>query len=274
MKKTESIPVVVTGAAGRMGRALVAAVCEDERLQLVGATEAPGHPALGAEAGEVAGVKFRGVKITEGLSGLASPGTVVIDFTAPEATAAHARFCGREGAAMVIGTTGLSPEQKAVVQEAAKKVPCVLAPNMSVGVNLLFYLVEEAARITGPGFDIEVVEVHHRLKKDAPSGTALRLLEVAAEARGWKPREAGRFCREGMIGPRPQEEIGVQTVRAGDIVGEHLVMLAGPGERLELIHRAHTRATFAQGAVRAAVWVASQAPGLYDMQDVLGLKHG
>lgn len=266
------IGVIVTGAAGRMGRMLVTAVEAEPGEKLVGAVELPGHPALGQDAGALAGIAGQGVPITDNLAALLQPGRVLIDFTAPAATLANLKACAAAGTAAVVGTTDITPEQKEEVRALAARVPVVLAPNMSMGMNLLFHLVKEAARILGDGFDIEVVEAHHRLKKDAPSGTALRLAEVAAEGRGWSLQETGRYCREGIIGERPDREIGVQTVRGGDIVGDHTILFAGTGERVEIVHRAHSRETFARGAARAVKWVAKMPPGMYDMQDVLGLR--
>lgn len=271
MKARKLIPVVIAGAAGKMGRRLVAAVAEDPGLKLAGATEQTGHPDLEKDAGELAGAGPLGVKISDDLAACLSPGAVVIDFTAPAATMKHLELAARKQCPMVIGTTGLAPDQKARVKALAKKVPLVLAPNMSAGVNLLAHLVREAAAALGPGFDVEIVEAHHRLKKDAPSGTALFLAEAAAEGKGWELKSSARYCREGLIGARPDREIGVQTLRGGDIVGDHTVLFAGPGERLELIHRAHSRDTFARGAVRAAAWLAKRPAGLYTMSDVLGL---
>jgi len=267
------IKVIVTGASGRMGQRLVAAVAADAETKLVGATERPGHPALGKDAGLVAGVGELKVLIQEDLSALlnSTKAELVIDFTAPPATLGHVEACAKAKVAMVIGTTGFQPEERSRLAELARPIPCLLAPNMSVGVNLMFHLSRIAAEVLGEGFDIEVIEAHHRLKKDAPSGTAVRLGEILAEARGWKFKEVERTHREGMIGERPGREIGMQTVRAGDIVGEHTVLFAGTGERLELIHRATSRDTFARGAVRAGRWVVKQAPGLYSMQDLLGL---
>jgi 4-hydroxy-tetrahydrodipicolinate reductase len=263
--------VAVAGAAGRVGKALVAAVRAEPGLRLAGALEAPGHPSLGQDAGMLAGIGELRVPITADLAPLLASVRVVIDFTAPAATIKNLEACAAAGVAMVIGTTGLSPAQKEEVKRQAGRIPVVFAPNMSVGVNLLFHLVREAARILGPSFDIEIVEAHHRLKKDAPSGTALRLAEVAAAGRGFTLAESARYCREGIIGERPDKEIGVQTLRGGDIVGDHTVLFAGPGERVEFIHRAHSRETFARGAARAAIWITGREPGLYDMQDVLGL---
>lgn len=270
----DTIPVTVVGAAGRMGRKLVAAVCGDPGTSLAGAVETPDHPGQGADAGLLAGVGALDVKVTASLPALLEKTGVVIDFTVPASTLKTIEACAKRGVPVVTGTTGLSDEQKEEVGKLARKIPVVLAPNMSVGVNLLFHLVELAAGMLGPGFDIEIVEAHHRLKKDAPSGTALRLLEVAARARDWKASDSARFCREGMIGQRPEREIGVQTVRAGDIVGDHTVIMAGAGERIELTHRAHSRDNFAAGAVRAVHWIVGRDPGLFDMQDVLGLANG
>lgn len=265
------IPVVITGAAGKMGRRLAALACEDPRFELAGATEQAGHPGLGRDAGELCGAGRLGIPLTADLAALLAPGRVVVDFTAPEATLRHLELAAAEKIPMVIGTTGFSPEQRQRVEELAGKIPCVLAPNMSVGINLLAHLVRQAAAIVGPEFDIELVEAHHRLKKDAPSGTALFLAEAAAGGRNWEISRVSRFCREGMIGPRPDREIGIQTLRAGDIVGDHTVLFAGPGERIELIHRAHSRDTFARGALRAAAWLITKPAGRYTMSDVLGL---
>ena len=267
------IKVIVTGAAGRMGQRLVAAVAGGGDTRLVGATERTGHAALGKDAGILAGVGELKVLIHEDLSALlnSTKPEVVIDFTSPAAGLKHAEICAQAKAAMVIGTTGFSETERARLRDLARPIPILLAPNMSVGVNLMFHLCRVAASVLGEGFDLEVIEAHHRLKKDAPSGTAVRLGEVLAEARGWKLPEVGRTHRQGMIGERPDREIGLQTVRAGDIVGEHTVLFAGTGERLEIIHRATSRDTFARGAVRAARWVKDQAPGLYSMQDLLGL---
>ena len=268
----DAIPVVVTGAAGRMGRMLINAVVDDPGLSLHGAVEMSGHPEAGKDAGLAAGLGELGVKITDDFSKAISGAGGVIDFTAPGPTMDHLEECAEKGVPMVIGTTGLDEAQKARAAELSAGLPIVLAPNMSQGVNLLFFLVEQAARILGDGFDIEIVEAHHNKKKDAPSGTALRLGEVAAAGRGWSFNDTLRACREGMIGERPAKEIGIQTLRAGDIVGEHTVMFGGMGERIELTHRAHSRDTFARGAARAVHWLAGKGPGLYDMQDVLGLK--
>jgi len=267
------IKAIVAGAAGRMGRQIIAAVLDSERIELAGGFERPDHPALGQDLGSLAGEAGCGLSLADSLAQAiqAAPGgaEVIIDFTAPEATMANLATAVEMGLAGVVGTTGLSPQQRTEVARLAQTRPIVLAPNMSVGVNLLFQVAGEVARRLGPSYDMEIIEAHHRRKKDAPSGTALRLAEVLAQARGWSLEETGRFARHGQIGQRPEAEIGVQSVRAGDIVGDHTVIFAGPGERLELTHRAHSRLNFAQGAMRAARWVMGQAPGLYDMQDVL-----
>jgi 4-hydroxy-tetrahydrodipicolinate reductase len=263
--------VVVTGAAGRMGREIVRLVKAAEGLTLSGAVEVPG-PAVGQDAGLLAGVGPLDVPVQDSLAKALAGADVLIDFTVPEASVANARVCAERGVAMVVGSTGFTPETKAEVVAAARKVPVVLSPNMSVGVNVLFELVRQAARLMGPGFDVEIVELHHKHKRDAPSGTAVRLAEVAAEALGRTPQDSFCFSRQGITGERPPAQIGVQTLRGGDVVGEHTVMFVGEGERVELVHRATSRTQFATGAVRAAEWVAGRKPACYDMADVLGLR--
>jgi 4-hydroxy-tetrahydrodipicolinate reductase len=263
--------VVVTGAAGRMGIQITRMVKAASGLKLTGAVERPGYP-RGQDAGLVAGVGTLGVEISDALSRALQGADVVIDFTSFEASVAHAGICAERGTALVIGSTGFTAEAKAKVAEAAKRIPVLLSPNMSVAMNVMFDLVRRAAAVLGDAYDVEMVELHHKLKKDAPSGTAMRLAEVAAEARGLDPAKELNFGRHGMIGERPAREIGVQTVRGGDIVGEHTVYYCGQGERLEITHRATSRDQFAQGAVRAAQWIAGKPAGLYDMADVLGLK--
>jgi 4-hydroxy-tetrahydrodipicolinate reductase len=265
--------VVVTGAAGRMGIQIVGMVKEAAGLTLTGAVERPGYP-TGQDAGLIARVGPLGVDIVDALGKALSGADVVIDFTSFEASVRHAETCAAKGVAIVIGSTGFTAEAKAKVAAAAKKIPIVLSPNMSVGVNVMFDLVKRAAAILGDGYDIEIVELHHKLKKDAPSGTAMRLAEVAAEARGFDPLKELTYARHGMVGERPAREIGVQTIRGGDIVGEHTVFYCGQGERLEITHRATSRDQFARGAVRAAQWLAGKPAGLYDMADVLGLRGG
>jgi 4-hydroxy-tetrahydrodipicolinate reductase len=268
------IRVVVTGASGRMGGHIIRMVRGEEGLALVGATERPGF-APGLDAGVAAGIPALGVPVETDLATVLARGAdVVVDFTSFEASVAHAETCARHRAALVIGSTGFTPAARARVEAAARAVPVVLSPNMSVGVNVLFALVAQAARSLGDAYDVEIVEMHHKKKKDAPSGTAMRLAEVAAEALARDPARDLQFSRHGMIGERPAREIGVQTLRGGDVVGEHTVYFAGEGERLELTHRATSRDQFARGAVRAARWAAGRGAGLYDMFDVLGLRRG
>jgi 4-hydroxy-tetrahydrodipicolinate reductase len=267
--------IAVLGADGRMGRALVRAVVEagagaGETAKLTAATERDGSPALGHDAGVVASGQKLGVAIAAGVPATGAA-DVWIDFTVPAATVASCEAAVAAGAALVIGTTGLAPEQRAAVERAATRVPVVFAANYSVGINLMLALVADAARTLGPGYDLEIVETHHRAKRDAPSGTALRLAEALAEATGRDLAKEARYDRHGEIGPRPATQIGVQTLRGGDVVGDHTVFFLGTGERLEITHRASSRDTFAQGAVRAALWLAGRAPGLYDMRAVLGL---
>ncbi len=265
--------VIVAGAAGRMGKRLIDLVDAHAEAEVVGALEYSKHPLLGKDAGEVAGIGWLGVPLVGSLNELAdSNAEVMIDFTAPQATLANLEWAVAEQVAMVIGTTGMSVEERGLLAEAARKIPIVFAPNMSVGVNVLFKVVAEVAAILGEDFDVEILEAHHRLKKDAPSGTAVHLGEIVAETLGRDYQADAVFTRQGFTGERTQREIGMQTLRAGDIVGEHTVMFGGMGERLEVIHRAHSRDNFAAGAVRAAIWLVGREAGLYDMQDVLGLK--
>lgn len=266
------IRAIVAGAAGRMGSRIVKTISETEGITLGAAFERPESPAVGKDAGCVAGIAELGVIIASDLESVMGLGDVIIDFTHHDATLVHARRAASAGKPMVIGTTGLSPDEEAEIRRLAPEFPCVLAPNMSVGVNLLYRLVDTAARVLGEDYDIEIIEAHHRMKKDAPSGTALQLGRVAASALGRDLDSVGVFERKGLIGERTRAEIGIQTVRAGDIVGEHTVLFGGIGERIELVHKASSRDTFAKGAVRAAKWVVLQKPGLYDMLDVLGLK--
>ena len=265
--------VVIAGAAGRMGKRLVDLVNAQAGLKVVGALEYSEHPLLGKDAGEVAGIGRLEVPLVGNLNELdGNDAEVMIDFTAPQVTLANLDWAVAEQVSMVIGTTGMSVEERGLLARAACEIPIVFAPNMSVGVNVLFKIVAEVAAILGEDFDVEILEAHHRLKKDAPSGTAVHLGEIVAETLGRDYQSDAVFTRHGFTGERTQREIGMQTLRAGDIVGEHTVMFGGMGERLEIIHRAHSRDNFAAGAVRAALWLAGREPGLYDMQDVLGLK--
>ncbi len=266
------IRVVVAGAAGRMGGHIVRMIRAEQDLQVAGATERAGF-APGLDAGVAAGLPAIGVPVVTDLdAALARGADAMVDFTSYEASVAHAEVCARRGVALVVGSTGFTPEARARMAEAAKRIPIVLSPNMSVGVNVLFALVREAARTLGDAYDVEIVEMHHKKKKDAPSGTAVRLAEVAAEALGRDPARDLAYARHGMIGERPAREIGVQTLRGGDVVGDHTVFFAGEGERLELTHRATSRDQFARGAVRALRWIVGKPAGLYDMADVLGLR--
>lgn len=266
------IKVIVAGAAGRMGCRLVALVRESTALALAGAIEGTGHHLLGEDAGETAGAGRVGVAISDDLSALMDRGEVVVDFSSPEATLEHFRIVAQHRRAMVIGTTGFSAAELEEVRSLARHVPCVCSPNMSVGVNLIYKVIGEMARTLGDDYDIEVIEAHHRLKKDAPSGTALKIAEVLARSVNRDLNQIGVYARKGLIGERKKGEIGIQTIRAGDIVGDHTILFGGMGERIEVTHRASSRDTFARGALRAARWVVRQPPGLYDMMDVLGLK--
>lgn len=266
------VKVVVAGAGGRMGGRLVGLICESAVLQLVGAIERTGHPTIGEDAGEVAGCGRLEVPVTDDLAALADRAEVLIDFTSPEATLNNLRVMADRRKAMVIGTTGLSGEQLSELQTRARLIPCVFSPNMSVGVNVILKVIADMARILGEDYDIEVLEAHHRLKKDAPSGTAIKIAEVLAKATGKNLDAVAAYGRKGLIGERRRGEIGMQVIRAGDIVGDHTVLFGGMGERIEVTHRAQSRDTFARGALRAARWIVKQPPGIYDMQDVLGLK--
>lgn len=267
-----SIRVAVAGAAGRMGQRVVDAIVKVPGVALTGALEARGHKAVGKDAGLVAGVGELGVWVSQDLEQVLEGADVLIDFTHPQASMEHLREAARSGKAIVIGTTGFTQREWEEIRALGPSTRCLVSPNMSVGVNVLLGLLEQAVRLLGPDYDVEIVEAHHRQKADAPSGTALRMAELVARALGRDLGEVGVFARHGQIGPRKPAEIGVQVVRAGDIVGEHTVIFAGMGERIELVHRAHSRDNFARGAVRAAIWLVPQAPGLYDMQDVLGLR--
>ncbi|MDD5435798.1 MAG: 4-hydroxy-tetrahydrodipicolinate reductase [Nitrospira sp.] len=266
------IKVIVTGAAGRMGSRIISAIQEIDGITVAGALERTDHPSLGFDAGDVAGVGPLGVKIEDRIENIIDSADVVIDFSSPDAVLYNIEKVCSAGKSIVIGTTGLLYEGEKKIREYAVKIPCVFSPNMSVGVNVVFKVIQDIAKVLGDEYDVEIVEAHHRHKKDAPSGTAMRMAHVLADALGRNLAEVGRFSRHGIIGERTQQEIGIQTIRAGDIVGDHTVLFCGNGERIEVTHRAHTRDNFARGAVRAAMWVVNQKPGLYDMMDVLGLK--
>lgn len=266
------VRIVVTGAAGRMGRNIINVIRETGETELAGAVERPGHPDIGKDIGEVSGSGKIDIKLTDNFEKAVKKADCVIDFTLPEATMHHLDIALKSKIAMVIGTTGFSHHQRERLKEVGSQMQIVAAPNMSVGVNLLLKVVSDMAKILGKDYDVEIVEAHHRLKKDAPSGTAMRFAEVLAHSLNRDLDKAAVYERHGIIGERKPEEIGIQTVRAGDIVGDHTIIFGGMGERLEITHRAQSRETFARGAVRAAQWVVKQPKGLYDMQDVLGLK--
>jgi 4-hydroxy-tetrahydrodipicolinate reductase len=266
------IRVGIAGAAGRMGHALLRACLGTHGLLLTAAVEKPGNPAVGQDVGEAAGLQKLGLPLIDSLGPAIGAVDVVVDFTRPESTLSTVELCHKHGKRMVIGTTGFSFEQKAVIERAAQDVPIMLAPNMSVGVNLSLKLLEIAAKVIGDHTDIEIIEAHHRHKVDAPSGTALRMGEVIAAALGRDLRQCATYSREGHTGERDPKSIGFSVIRAGDIVGEHTALFADEGERIEITHKASSRMTFAKGAMRAALWLAEKPAGLYDMQDVLGLK--
>ncbi|MGD2119786.1 MAG: 4-hydroxy-tetrahydrodipicolinate reductase [Chromatiales bacterium] len=264
--------VAVVGAAGRMGQTLIQAIHATDNVTLTAATERADSSLIGADAGEIAGIGKNGVILTPTLDEVTGLFDVVIDFTGPEATMRHLDCCQGAGKKMVIGTTGLSNEQKQRLEAASQDIAIMFAPNMSVGVNLCFKLLDIAARVMGDEADIEIIEAHHRHKVDAPSGTALRMGEVVADALGRNLDEVAVYGREGKTGARDQKTIGFETIRAGDVVGEHTVWFAMDGERVEITHKASSRLTFANGAVRAAGWLADKSSGLFDMQDVLELN--
>lgn len=265
------VRLAVVGVSGRMGLSLIKAAVLAQQAELTVAVSRAESDAVGKDAGELAGVGSTGVRVVTDLATVVDQFDVLIDFTRPEASMQYIEICRQAGKKIVIGTTGYSEEQKQAIAEAARDVAIVLAPNMSVGVNLSLKLLEIAAKVMGEYTDIEIIEAHHRHKIDAPSGTALRMGEVVAKALNQDLKECAIYGREGITGARDRKTIGFSTIRAGDIVGEHTVMFADEGERLEITHKATSRMTFANGAVRAALWLNDKSNGLYDMQDVLGL---
>ena len=265
-----TLDIAVAGAAGRMGRTVIQAIAEAADLRLGGALVRPGHALVGSDAGLVAGVGERSVPIVD-LPAEVGPFDVLVDFSNPPSALSHLEECVRRGRPSVIGATGFDAPQRAALRDLAQQVPVVVAPNMSVGVNLCLRLIESAAKVLGDDVDVEIIEAHHRHKVDAPSGTALRMGEVIAEALGRDLRECAVYGREGRTGERERATIGFETVRAGDIVGEHTVLFAGAGERIEITHRSSSRMNYAAGALRAARWVHERPAGMYDMLDVLGL---
>lgn len=266
------IRVAINGAAGRMGHALIKACHEDDRLQLTAALEWAGSPAIGGDTGTTAGLQPQGIAISGSLAAVMDDFDVLIDFTRPEPSLEALALCRQHGKRMVIGTTGFSAEQRAVIDEAARNIPIMIAPNMSVGVNLCLKLLEIAAKVIGDDTDIEIIEAHHRHKVDAPSGTALKMGEVIAEAIGRDLNECAVYERYGHTGERDPSTIGFSTIRGGDIVGDHTVLFAGIGERIEVTHKSSSRSTYAQGSLRAARFLSTQERGLFDMFDVLKLR--
>jgi 4-hydroxy-tetrahydrodipicolinate reductase len=266
-----AVRVAIAGAGGRMGRALLEAAASTEGVKLVGALDVASSPCAGRDAGELC-AEARGIVVATATAGALQAADVLIDFTRPEGTLGHVAACRKAKRAIVIGTTGFAPAGLAEIREAAREIPILMAPNMSIGVNVMLDLASRAARLLGPGYDAEVFEIHHRMKVDAPSGTALKLGEVLAGARGASLDKDGVFARHGQTGERKDGTIGFSVARGGDIVGDHTVYFAGTGERIEITHRAGSRATYAQGALRAAKFLVGKPPGMYDMGDVLGMK--
>ncbi len=264
--------IAVSGAAGRMGRRIIALAYDNHDIEISAALETDSNPLIGQDVGSVAGIGSIGIPISNNVDDVVSNSDVLIDFSSPEATIEHLRVVNKAGKAIVIGTTGLSEEQRLEVTHLARTTKCLMAPNMSLGVNLLFNLVEKVAKALGDNYDVEIVESHHNQKKDAPSGTANKLAEIIASSLNRDLNQVGVYGRHGIIGARKPSEIGVMALRGGDIVGEHTVMFVTGGERLELIHRAHSRDSFAKGAIQAALWIYDKPAGLYDMRDVLGLR--
>jgi 4-hydroxy-tetrahydrodipicolinate reductase len=262
--------IAVFGAGGKVGRAIIRAVGTHPDTILAAALERLDSPDLGQDAGQLAGLPANGIRLTSELPA-AGVADTWIDFTVPKATVAHVQAAVLAKASIVIGTTGLNETDKATIVDASRTIPIVLTPNFSVGVNVLLQLVADATRLLGQAYDIEIVETHHRAKRDAPSGTALRLAEAVAEASGRNLTQDARYERHGDIGPRSSQEIGMQTLRGGDVAGDHTVHFLGQGDRIEITHRATSRDTFAHGAIRAALWLGKKPAGLYDMRNVLGL---
>ena len=267
-----TVKVTVCGAMGRMGQMVIKAILGRGDLTLAGAVERPDNPLLGQNIGPLVGDGSLKVVLSSDLKEAAREADVYIDFTSIESSLKYLREASEMGLAAVIGTTGLTEAQRENLKTAGEKIPVIWAPNMSVGVSAMYKIAAAMAKMLGPDYDLEIVEAHHRLKKDAPSGTAMKLYETLAQARGLDPKKSLVTGRHGQVGERTDDEIGVLAVRGGDIVGDHTVYFCGPGERLELTHRAQTRDTFAQGAVRAAAWLAGKAPGLYAIDDTISFE--
>jgi 4-hydroxy-tetrahydrodipicolinate reductase len=265
------VNIIVAGAAGRMGARIIDIISRTDGVKLTGAFERPDSPSIGQDAGIAAGIGTSGIKIDGLINDVIGKGDVIIDFTSPGASLENIKAVSTREMAMVIGTTGMTGEILEEVERIARGMRCVIAPNMSVGVNVMLRVAAMMAEMLGDDYDLEVLEAHHRLKKDAPSGTAMAIARTLAKATGRDLDKVAVYERKGITGERTKDEIGIQTLRAGDITGDHTIMFGGTGERLELIHRAHNRDNFARGAVRAAKWVVEQPIGLYNMQDVLGI---
>ena len=266
------VRIAVAGAMGRMGSRIAALSQEYDPIKLTAAFERNGHKDIGKDMGSLCGMGDTGIILQNSIEKVIETADVVIDFTHANSTLEHLKIASSKGKAMVVGTTGFTKEQLGEVGTLTRNIPCVMASNMSLGVNLLLRILKDVARVLGDDYDIEIIEAHHRMKKDAPSGTAIKMAQVIADAVNRKLDEVAVYARKGMIGERTKKEIGIQTIRAGDIVGEHTVLFGGLGERIEITHKASSRDTFARGALKAAIWVHGKPAGLYDMQDVLGLK--
>ena len=266
------VKVIVTGAAGRMGSRIISIINETGGIKLVGVTEKRGSKSIGKDSGELAGIGKNNISISDDITEIIKGCDVIIDFTSPASSLENLYAAAEEKKAIVIGTTGFSEEQLKKIKDLSKEIRCVLSPNMSVGVNVMFKVIRDMAKILADEYDIEIIEAHHRFKKDAPSGTAMKMAEILADSVKRDLLKVGVYARKGVIGERKKEEIGIQTIRAGDIVGEHTVMFGGLGERLEITHKAQSRDNFARGAVKAALWIVGMPHGIYDMQDVLGLR--
>jgi len=266
------IKVAVAGAAGRMGKRITTLCLRHKEINLVGAFERKGHEKVGNDIGVIIGEALTGIKLSDDIKELIHKTDVLIDFTTPTSTLHNLKVVAEYNKAIVIGTTGFNNEEYKQIESLTKNVPCVIAPNMSVGINLLLSVLRDIAKIIGEDYDIEIIEAHHRMKKDAPSGTALKMAQVIAESLGRNLEEVAVYSRKGLIGERSKKEIGIQSIRAGDIIGEHTVIFGGIGERIEITHKVSSRDTFAAGAIKAALWIYEKSPGLYDMLDVLNLK--
>jgi len=266
------VRVAVAGASGKMGGRIVHLVHQSDDLEIAGGLERSGHPAIGKDVGEVVGLGMIGVPLVDDLKTLVSQIDLLFEFTIPEASLEHLRLLADHGKAMVLGTTGFTAAQLTEIRGLAQRMPLFMAPNMSPAINVMYKLIADAARLLGADFDVEIVEAHHRYKVDAPSGTAVRMAEVLAQTLDRNLEKVGVYGRHGIVGQRKDDEIAVLSIRAGDLTGDHTVMFGGVGERLEIIHRTQSRDAFGRGAIRAARWIIQQKPGLYDMQDLLGLK--